>query len=429
MAFGGGSGATAAALAKAAITRWAKEVCTIVAGRDAGAERWGGSVPVKESGSRRRRSRPSRVVDACVALLAALLSASFTAILGIFAQQGTRGAHRAEDAEEEGHGGPVISFSGCAFAYPYQLGVARYISEHFHADAASGVRCAAHSAGFAAAFTLAADVPVSAHWEALQRARGHWRGRLFGPLACSTRSWMAPYLRVLEPHAAALVVASKRGAIALGYTRVEWTRTGRPEMPGGRQGDPEQKGGQERKDKEPQGLGHGGWGAVRGWDLRALWRRIGGITVRHDVITGIETLKELAYAVTLSQRILPFYRTPGTWKGALGLDGCFSAAYTIPASSPSSCDGAPVNITSRPAGVRIVRVSPCLPGDVSPAWSPPWYAYIKPPSREEWECMVEAGEADAAAARETLIRAGLKLRTSPHVVAATMESSRLGAGG
>jgi hypothetical protein len=43
----------------------------------------------------------------------------------------------------------------------------------------------------------------------------------------------------------------------------------------------------------------------------------------------LDTLKELAYAVTLSQRILPFYRQPGCWKGGLAIDGCFSASYTV----------------------------------------------------------------------------------------------------
>ena len=58
----------------------------------------------------------------------------------------------------------------------------------------------------------------------------------------------------------------------------------------------------------------------------------------------------------------------------------------------------------------MIRVSPCLPGDVSPAWSLPWYSYVKPPSRREWDCMVEAGYRDAAAAREVLVAAGLKPR-------------------
>lgn len=57
-----------------------------------------------------------------------------------------------------------------------------------------------------------------------------------------------------------------------------------------------------------------------------------------------------------------------------------------------------------------MRVSPVLPGDISPSCSPPWYSFIKPPSREEWDCMVEAGYRDAEAARETLVAAGLEPR-------------------
>jgi len=86
-----------------------------------------------------------------------------------------------EEEEEVEDTRPVLSFSGCGFLYPYQLGVAQYVSDHFHADGGR-VRCAAHSAGFAAAFTVAAGVPLSAHWEALQRARRHWAGSCIPPL-------------------------------------------------------------------------------------------------------------------------------------------------------------------------------------------------------------------------------------------------------
>ena len=331
----------------------------------------------------------------------------------------------------------MISFSGCAFAYPYQLGAAKYITTHFRCDHTSGVRCAAHSAGFAAAFTVSAGVPLSAHWEALQLARRHWHGRLLGPLACSTRSWMEPYMRVLKPHASNLVAASQRGALALGYTRIEWRS--------GDDGDGADPGPSRRwrwRWRWRHLLAWWGWWRPAGVGVAQPPPPVVTVSARHDVVTGVDTLKELAYAVTLSQRILPFYRTPGRWRGAVGLDGAFSASYTVPptgttrnctaayddasgggngaagaaGAGAAGAAGAGAGATrSASVGVgggagagRVVRVSPVLPGDISPTCSPPWYSFLKPPSREEWDCMVEAGYRDAEMARETLVAAGLE---------------------
>jgi len=471
----------------------------------------------------------------------------------------------AEVAEEEADTRPVISFSGCGFLYPYQLGVAQYVSEHFHADGGR-VRCAAHSAGFAAAFTVAAGVPLSAHWEALQRARRHWGARCLGPFACSTRSWMAPYLRALEPHREELLEASRSGAIALGYTRMEWrrcrdgrvlrgrvtdkSRGGGGGVVGGGGGRDGAVGGWGGVGSSSGGVGGGGgsacgggsigggggvggggvgggggggrgwagsrllvwWGVRLGagtlfnpggggggggwvggsgggasggvdsgcsggnggiggssgsgngvggggrapgwvgsrllvWSLRVgaglLWSL--GVSTRHEVITNVDTLKELAYAVTLSQRILPFYRHPGRWKGGLAIDGCFSASYTVGGSIGGggvkgvggggggggagggvggggwAGGGGTRGCQARVNPRRVVRVSPCLPGDISPATSPPWYAYVMPPAWEEWQGMVRAGYADAAAARGVLVAAGLQPRQAP-VVAAQYET-------
>ena len=63
---------------------------------------------------------------------------------------------------------PVLSFGGCGFLYPYQLGVALFATQRL--DAAS-IRCAGHSAGFAAALSVACGLPPEAHWDVLQVRR------------------------------------------------------------------------------------------------------------------------------------------------------------------------------------------------------------------------------------------------------------------
>lgn len=79
--------------------------------------------------------------------------------------------------------GPILSFGGCGFMYPWQLGVAQFVADTF--DCAD-VRCAGHSAGFAACLTVACGVPVEAHWHALQ-ARGG-RIRASAPRPCAARA-------------------------------------------------------------------------------------------------------------------------------------------------------------------------------------------------------------------------------------------------
>jgi len=195
--------ATVAAAVATAAQRWAKEVLAVIRRDDSGAEHWGGrgarsssdgdecqSDHGRAGGAGRsggRRWRVMRVVDACVTLLATLLSLLSTSFFGGHGDAADidEGAARArqararartlarpasmdtaesdigapgdgdgtgrvweveEEEEEEEETRPVISFSGCGFAYPYQLGVARYLAQHFHADYTTRVRCAAHSA-------------------------------------------------------------------------------------------------------------------------------------------------------------------------------------------------------------------------------------------------------------------------------------------
>ena len=172
---------------------------------------------------------------------------------------------------------PVVSFGGCGFLSPYQLGAAAYIAERFDTSA---MRCAGHSAGFASALTLAAGVPPEVHWEVLCAARRRWATRLLGPFLDHTRAWMAPYVDALAPYESAVVAAAADGRLALGYTRLVVTRRWPP--------------------------------------LRA----------GHALAAGFDSLKGFVHAVTVSQRCPPFYRSPGYIHGAWGLDGAFSAQFT-----------------------------------------------------------------------------------------------------
>jgi hypothetical protein len=240
---------------------------------------------------------------------------------------------------------PVVSFGGCGFLYPYQLGAAEYIAAEFDT---SSLRTAGHSAGFASCLTLAAGVPSSVHWRVLCAARERWAGRRLGPFLDATRAWMAPYTAALASHEADIVAAAAEGRFVIGYTRVALTRAWPP--------------------------------------LRA----------GHAVKVGFGSVRELVYAITVSQRCVPFYRSPGWLHGAWGLDGAFSAQFTTPPGA---------------ARERCVTVSPTNPlADVAPCppLPPAWFLTL--PDAARWEALRQRGYADAHAARAVLLQRGLTPR-------------------
>lgn len=253
---------------------------------------------------------------------------------------------------------PVVSFSGCAMLYPWQLGVAGYISDEFETSA---LRCAGHSAGFAAALTLSAGVPESAHAAALAAAKARWSSRLCGCFLDSTRGWMAPYVAALAPHEPALRRAWQDGRLALGHTRlVVGTASVAPR-----------------------------WGG--GWLRRPALR--GGHCVTHS----FGSLRELVYVVTVSQRLWPFYASPLGWLHASwGADGALSADATLPP-------------RWAPGGSALVTVSPLLGNRaaVRPATAFPPLWFFTPPTPQRWAALLAAGREDAHRARATLLRAGL----------------------
>lgn len=236
---------------------------------------------------------------------------------------------------------PAVSFAGCGFLYPYQLGVAAHLAAHYDV---SQLRCAGHSAGFAAALSLAAGVPPSAHWDVLQVAQARWAARPLGPFLDSTRAWMAPYLAALRPCEPAIAAAGAAGRLCLGYSRLE---------------------------------------------VGPRWRLRGG----HATTAAFPTLRAFVYAVTLSQRCPPFYTRPGFLDGGWGADGALTAAFTL----PPGC-----------AAARCVTVSPTNTGaDVCPSAPLPLAWFFTPPDAARWALLMEMGARDAAAARATLVGRGL----------------------
>lgn len=236
---------------------------------------------------------------------------------------------------------PTASFGGCGFLYPFQLGAAQYMAQAF--DTAQA-RFAGHSAGFASAVTLAAGVPAQLHWRVLQAARARWASRLLGPFLDATRAWMAPYCAALEPHEAAILAAAAEGRLVLGYTRIVWTRRWPPARAG------------------------------------------------HGVACSFDSLSQFVYTVTVSQRCVPFYRSPGWLHGAWGLDGAFSAQFTM----PPGCNAS-----------RCVTVSPTNPlADVAPAEPLPPHWFLTLPDAARWERLRQLGFEAAQAKHDLFVARG-----------------------
>ena len=229
--------------------------------------------------------------------------------------------------------------------YPYQLGVAEYLDQTFDC---STLRCAGHSAGFAAALSLAAGVPASTHWRVLQAAQARWHSRALGFCLDSESAWMQPYILALAGEEAAVLRAAREGRLSLGHTRLR---------------------------------------------LRSAWPPL---AAGHCVTVGFSSLSDFVHCVTVSQRCPPFYRAPGWRASAWGLDGAFSAAFTVPPGAPAS---------------RVVTVSPtdCC-ATISPSPPLPRHWFFQLPDTERWAALKLRGFEDALAKREALLAAGLVLK-------------------
>lgn len=243
---------------------------------------------------------------------------------------------------------PVLTFGGCGMLYPYQLGVAQYVCERFDT---SNVRCAGHSAGFAAALSCASGVPVDLHWDVLQAARKRWATRLLGFCLDSEAAWAAPYVQALAPYTGCILSAADNDRLALGYTRLRFS----------------------------------------GLTLPLLF-------VGHTVCTRFASLVAFVHCVTLSQRVPPFYRVPGWLNGGWGIDGAFSADFTL-----------------LPGATReqTVTVSPHnLNADICPLTRLPLAWVFSLPDGERWEQLRCAGYADARRNEELFLSKGFAQRQS-----------------
>jgi hypothetical protein len=246
---------------------------------------------------------------------------------------------------------PAVSFGGCGMLYPYQLGVAEYLSDVFDTQ---HVRAAGHSAGFAAALCVAIRLTTDTHWHVLVTARQRWAQRLLGFVADSEAAWMAPYMEALATHEKAICAAAADGRLCLGHTRVRRRKAGK-------------------------------WPPLR---------------AGHAVTCSFPSLASFVHAVTVSQRCPPFYRAPGWLHGAWGLDGAFSSQFTQPPGVPDD-------------RLHTVTVSPTNPlADIAPAipFPPTWFCTL--PSTDRWSHLKARGYADAAAKRELFLERGFKLRDS-----------------
>jgi hypothetical protein len=240
---------------------------------------------------------------------------------------------------------PVISFGGCGMLYPYQLGCVEYLTQAFDCG---GVRAAGHSAGFAAALSLACPgVTADHHWRVLLSARERWKSRALGFCFDSEAAWMAPYVAALAPLEAEVLAAANAGRLSLGHTR-----------------------------------------------LRLHVARWPPVTAGHAVSSRFASLADFVHCVTVSQRTPPFYRAPGWRAGAWGLDGALSASFTLP---PGVVAGGGVITVSPTNGGATVRPNPPLPL----AW------FFSLPTAERWAALRRRGFDDAAAARDVLLAAGL----------------------
>jgi hypothetical protein len=209
-----------------------------------------------------------------------------------------------------------------------------------------------HGLGFAAAVSLAANVPHELHWHVLQAARARWASRMLGPFLDTTRSWMAPYYQALEPHEQAIIAAAADGRLCLGYTRVAWTRRWPPARAG------------------------------------------------HSVLCCFSSLRAFVYCITVSQRCVPFYRSPGWLHGGWGLDGAFSAQFTL----PPGCDAA-----------RCVTVSPTNPlADVAPAEPVPPHWFLTLPDAARWERLRQMGFDAARAKHDLMLARGFVAKPAAH---------------
>ncbi|NRA47214.1 MAG: hypothetical protein HRU09_19870 [Oligoflexales bacterium] len=236
---------------------------------------------------------------------------------------------------------PAVSFSGTGFLYPYQIGCAEYIKETFEVDQ---LLIGSISGGFTAAISILFNVTPSQHYELLEEAKDFWNKRMLGPFLNSTSNWIGPYLKMMTKFDSRLECINGHGRLTLGCTSL------------------------------------------------VPYKRLN--------VDYFHSIDHLAYSISCSQRLFPFYRTVGFVEKKLVVDGVFSQRFAIP-KTVSHQD--------------TVKVSPfrLLVPDIYPSGQT--INYLKkiytPPDRSCFFNLVEQGYQDAKKMSSKFLQRGFKLKS------------------
>ena len=238
---------------------------------------------------------------------------------------------------------PAVSFSGTGFLYPYQIGCAEYIKDTFEQE---NLFIGCISGGFTAALSILFDITPMQHYELLEDAKHFWSKRRLGPFLNSTSNWIAPYLKMMTKHGVSLEQINGHGLLTLGCTSL--------------------------------------------------------VPYKYLNVDYFYSIDHLAYMISCSQRLFPFYRTIGLIDKKLIVDGVFSQRFAIP------------KLVSRKETIKVSPFRLLLP-DVSPKGQT--VKYLKkvytPPDHTTYFNLVEQGYLDAQKANDKFLSRGFKYRSKP----------------
>jgi hypothetical protein len=252
----------------------------------------------------------------------------------------------------------LVSFGGCAFAYPWSVGVAFFLQQR---STHASWLAASNSAGFAAALTAVCNVPPSTHKLALACAVAEFQHRLLGPLFFPEHRWLGIYHDVLIPHESEIIENACSGRLFIGFTRI-----------------------------------------ATSWHLFGLLPQV---RLKH-VVAGPESLcsslYNLVYTISCSQRLPPFWAclgvdpTPEDGGRSYVFDGAATASFPVPREAK-----------------RIVRISPVSSAsDIVPGKPISASEVVTPPSPECFQELVEQGWKDAERQSHVFEEAGIQLTAS-----------------
>ena len=236
---------------------------------------------------------------------------------------------------------PAVSFSGTGFLYPYQIGCAEYIKETFELEHLL-VGCI--SGGFTAALSILFNISPKQHFDLLEEAKDFWSKRALGPFLNSTSNWIGPYFKTLLKHDSTLKHINGNRLLTLGCTSL--------------------------------------------------------VPYKHLNVDYFSSVEHLAYTISCSQRLFPFYRTIGLLNKKPVIDGVFSQRFVIP------------KLVSRKDTVTISPFRLLIP-DIFPKGKT--INYMKkiytPPSRADFFKLVDQGYLDAQKMKWKFLDRGLTVNS------------------